>query len=163
LLVRPVGKLKAAAAAAVLQVSVGAVLEVLLRTLSNRDAVTFSISSEGAPGLKRTYSSLTAAAQEVGDSRLFGGVHFPSSNADGLKLGRIIGAHVFEHIAASEPASINTPSTFVSATCTGGTATVRQSAAGAAVTTAATTATASSSGITIRKPGLAISLGRRMA
>ena len=64
---------------------------------TRRCQVDFSIGSEGAPWLgKRNYSSLTAAAEEVGDSRLFGGVHFPSANADGLKLGRLVGARVFE-------------------------------------------------------------------
>jgi hypothetical protein len=155
------GRAAAAAAAAVLQASVGAVLEVLLRTLNNKDAVTFSITSEGMPGLKRSYSSLTAAAQEVGDSRIFGGVHFPAAVADGLKLGRIVGAQVFDRVAASKPASINTPSTFVSAACNGGAATVRQAAAGGAATTAAAATT--KAGITIRKPGLTIDLGRRMA
>jgi hypothetical protein len=47
------------------QVSVGAILEVILRTLG-RDEVTFSIGSEGTPWLTRTYKTLTAAAKEVG-------------------------------------------------------------------------------------------------
>jgi hypothetical protein len=51
------------------QVSVGAILQVLLRTLG-RDDVTFSIGSEGTPWLTRTYNSLTAAAVEVGGGRL---------------------------------------------------------------------------------------------
>jgi len=44
---------------------VGAILEVIVRTLG-RDNVTFTIGSEGTPWLKRTYKSLTAAANEVG-------------------------------------------------------------------------------------------------
>jgi hypothetical protein len=157
----------AAAAAAAVQVSVGAVLEVLLRTLNNKDAVTFSIASEGTPWLKRTYNSLTAAAQEVGDSRMFGGVHFPSANADGLKLGRLIGAQVFDRIAANKPASVNTPASFVSAACSSGAA-VRQAGTGAAATAtpaAATAAGAASGGssMVMKKPGLTFNLGRRMA
>ncbi|KAF8062070.1 hypothetical protein HT031_004330 [Scenedesmus sp. PABB004] len=78
------------------QVSVGAALEVLVRTLGT-DNVTFSIGSEGAPWLgKRKYKTLTAAAEEVGDSRLFGGVHFTSANDDGLKLGRLIAGKAFD-------------------------------------------------------------------
>jgi hypothetical protein len=50
------------------QVSVGAILEVILRTVG-RDDVTFSIGSEGTPWLTRTYNSLTAAAVEVGGKR----------------------------------------------------------------------------------------------
>jgi hypothetical protein len=148
------------------QVSVGAVLEVLLRTLNNNNAVTFSIASEGAPWRKRTYTSLTAAAQEVGDSRMFGGVHFPSANADGLKLGRIIGAKVFGSIAANKPASVNTPATVVSAACSGGggPASAQQAATGATAAVAPTAAAArGSSGMVFKKPGLTINLGRRMA
>lgn len=47
------------------QVSVGAILEVLLRTLG-RDDVSFSIGSEGTPWLTRSYKTLTSAAKEVG-------------------------------------------------------------------------------------------------
>jgi hypothetical protein len=50
------------------QVSVGAILEVLLRTLG-RDDVAFSISSEGTPWLTRSYKTLTSAAKEVGGER----------------------------------------------------------------------------------------------
>jgi hypothetical protein len=48
------------------QVSVGAILEVILRTLGGKDDVAFTISSEGTPWLTRSYKSLTAAANEVG-------------------------------------------------------------------------------------------------
>ncbi len=58
--------------------------------------VTFTIGSEGTPWLKRTYSKLTDAANEVGDSRLYGGVHFDSANKDGLKLGRLVAAKVWD-------------------------------------------------------------------
>ena len=60
--------------------------------------VTFKISSEGTPWITRSYNSLTAAAVEVGDSRLYGGLHFPSSNADGLKLGRLVAGKAFDKI-----------------------------------------------------------------
>ncbi len=61
--------------------------------------VTFIIGTEGNATLApRTYTSLTAAAVEVGDSRLFGGLHFNSSNVDGLKLGRLVGKGVYESL-----------------------------------------------------------------
>lgn len=73
-------------------VTVGALLEVILDTLGGRDKVEFSVRSQGAPWVgERRYTSLTAAAQEVANSRLWAGVHFPSSNADGLALGRFVG------------------------------------------------------------------------
>ena len=45
----------------------------------------------GAPMVgERRYGSLTAAANEVGDSRVFAGVHFNHSCVDGLELGIIL-------------------------------------------------------------------------
>ncbi len=65
------------------------------RVLPSRAQATFKNGTEGALLQPRTYTNLTAAAVEVGDSRLNGGVHFPSSNADGLMLGRIFGGQLF--------------------------------------------------------------------
>lgn len=80
--------------------TVGAVLEVLLRTLK-KDEVTFSTRSEGAAMVgERTYKSLTAAAKEVADSRTFAGVHFNHSCVDGLNLGRLIGKEAFEAVSS---------------------------------------------------------------
>jgi hypothetical protein len=61
------------------QVSVGAILEVLLRTLG-RDDVTFSIGSEGTPWLTRSYKTLTAAAKEVGGESACRSYRLPNSN-----------------------------------------------------------------------------------
>lgn len=76
-----------------------AIAEVLLRTLGGKDDVTFTTRSEGAPDVgERTYRSLTAAAAEVGDSRVFGGVHFNASCVDALRLGRLVGKEAFESL-----------------------------------------------------------------
>jgi hypothetical protein len=84
------------------QATVGAVMEVLLRTLGGNDAVALSVGSESAPALgERTYASLTAAAAEVGDSRVYGGVHFNASCTDGLRLGRLVGGEAFEKLKAT--------------------------------------------------------------
>jgi membrane-associated phospholipid phosphatase len=48
----------------------------------------------------RQFSSFTAAADEAGISRVFGGIHFPSANAGGKELGRCIGAKVVERFKA---------------------------------------------------------------
>jgi hypothetical protein len=59
----------------------------------------FAIGSEGAPWVgERSYKSLTDAAVEVGDSRLYGDVHFNSSNVDGLKLGRLVADQVISKL-----------------------------------------------------------------
>lgn len=91
--------------------------------------VTFTIGSENAPWLqKRTYKSLTAAATEVGDSRLYAGLHFPSANADGLKLGRLVGGKVFDKI---------TPKGFVAVRSSDGKGVVAAASGAAAKTTEA--------------------------
>jgi hypothetical protein len=82
------------------QITVGAILEVLLQTLG-KDDVEFSIGTEGAPSIGlRKYKSITAAANEVGDSRVYGGVHFNASSVDGLTLGRLVGAQAFKDVGA---------------------------------------------------------------
>lgn len=61
--------------------------QVLVHALGSSNA-TFSIGSQNAPayGL-RTYNDVWSAAVGVGDSRSYGGVHFPKFNVDGLILG----------------------------------------------------------------------------
>lgn len=44
----------------------------------------------------RTFQTIHAAAEEAGESRIYGGIHFPSGNENGLKLGRQVGAFVLE-------------------------------------------------------------------
>ncbi len=48
----------------------------------------FCTTSEGLKGAERCYEDFYAAAGEAGISRIYGGIHFPFSNEDGLKLGR---------------------------------------------------------------------------
>jgi membrane-associated phospholipid phosphatase len=52
----------------------------------------------------RRFPSFTAAADEAGLSRVYGGIHFPSGNVAGRALGRCIGEKVVERFrAAGEP------------------------------------------------------------
>lgn len=60
--------------------------------------VAFSLTSESTPWLTRSYSSLSQAAKESADSRLWGGVHFPAANYDGLTLGKLVASKVYERI-----------------------------------------------------------------
>ncbi|KIZ03686.1 hypothetical protein MNEG_4271 [Monoraphidium neglectum] len=97
------------------QATVGALLEALVRQLGT-DKVEFSIGSEGTPFLpERKYTDLTTPAVEVGDSRLYGGVHFNTSNVDGLIVGRVVASKAWDSpfwntkAAASAPAKASTP------------------------------------------------------
>jgi hypothetical protein len=45
----------------------------------------------------RSYSSFAATAEEIGMSRIYGGIHFLSGDLDGLSLGQAIGDYVNDH------------------------------------------------------------------
>jgi membrane-associated phospholipid phosphatase len=57
---------------------------------------------------KRCFSSFTEAAAEAGDSRLMGGIHFPTDNIEGLITGEKIGNEVMANAfnAVAEPSSV---------------------------------------------------------
>ena len=44
------------------------------------DDITFTMGSEGLPGVTRTYTSFSEAADEAGMSRIYGGIHFEFSD-----------------------------------------------------------------------------------
>lgn len=73
----------------------GAGAEVLRRWFG-RDDLSFTVTSDTVPGVTRSYSSLSAVATEIGMSRIWGGIHFHSADADGQELGRKIGDWVYE-------------------------------------------------------------------
>jgi hypothetical protein len=58
------------------------------------DAISFSATSDSSPGVVRSYSSLAACADEIGMSRIYGGIHFSFDNTAGKESGGRIGAHV---------------------------------------------------------------------
>ena len=51
----------------------------------------------------RRFDSFGAAAREAGMSRVYGGLHFPSSNDAGRRLGECIGTHVAERLMPALP------------------------------------------------------------
>jgi membrane-associated phospholipid phosphatase len=61
------------------------------------DALPFSIGSDTLPGVYRSFDSVSACADEVGMSRIYGGIHFMSANRDGKEAGGRIGAYVFNN------------------------------------------------------------------
>lgn len=61
------------------------------------DAIAFSTVSDGLPGVTRSYAGFSAAADEAGISRLFGGIHWPSANLHGQACGAQIGQQVLAH------------------------------------------------------------------
>jgi hypothetical protein len=59
------------------------------------DAQTFSVASDGEPGATRHFTSLTQAAEEAGQSRIYGGIHWQYDNVQGLASGRRIAEQAF--------------------------------------------------------------------
>jgi hypothetical protein len=66
----------------------------VLNTVLGTDEVTFTATSDTLPGVTRTYHSLRETAEEIGMSRIYGGIHFLSGDLDGLAAGQAIGEHV---------------------------------------------------------------------
>jgi len=57
----------------------------------------FTVGSDGAPGVTRSFDSFSAAAAEAALSRLYGGIHYRSANDDGLAAGIAIGEWTVSH------------------------------------------------------------------
>lgn len=61
------------------------------------DELGFSTSSDDVPGVTRSYSRFSQAANEAGRSRIYGGIHWEYDNQDGLATGRELGAFIVDH------------------------------------------------------------------
>ncbi len=69
--------------------------------------IPFVTASEDLPGVVRSFSSFSAAAQEAGISRIYGGIHFLSANEAGLASGAELGAWVVASFLQDEPGRSN--------------------------------------------------------
>lgn len=58
---------------------------------------TITIGTQGGSYAPRTYNNLDTIGKEIGDSRVYGGVHFRKSVNDGLDLGYKVGDYVWHH------------------------------------------------------------------
>ena len=73
---------------------------VVLGTYFGNDAE-FTLTSETLPGVVRSYTSFTQAADEAFDARIYGGIHFRSACRDGRALGTQVGSFVVANVAQS--------------------------------------------------------------
>jgi hypothetical protein len=55
------------------------------------DDTTVVARSDAFPGMKRTFTSFSALAEECGRSRIYGGIHYECDNHAGLEMGKAIG------------------------------------------------------------------------
>lgn len=69
--------------------------EVLARFFG--DKVSFSTTATTQPGVTRSFTSFSQAAQENADSRIYVGFHFRHATIEGLKLGSKVGKVAFNH------------------------------------------------------------------
>jgi hypothetical protein len=70
------------------------------------DKIRFTTTSDGLPGVTRTFTSLWAAAEEAGMSRIYGGIHWQFDNVDGLKVGRTLGEYVSKNTLQPRPRNV---------------------------------------------------------
>ena len=56
--------------------------------------VHFTVGSDDMPGYSRSFSSFSQAADEAGESRVVGGIHFEFDNHAGLQSGRTLGRFI---------------------------------------------------------------------
>ncbi|NWG72683.1 MAG: vanadium-dependent haloperoxidase, partial [Parvularculaceae bacterium] len=63
----------------------------VLKHFFGTDALTFTTQSDSVPGVFRVFHSLQACADEVGMSRIYGGIHFQFDNTEGKRTGGMIG------------------------------------------------------------------------
>jgi hypothetical protein len=61
------------------------------------DNTSFTIGSDDMPGYSRSYTSFSQAAEEAGESRVVGGIHFSFDNGAGLNAGRELGSFIFQN------------------------------------------------------------------
>lgn len=73
----------------------GASSQALARLLDTDD-ISFTTSSDGLPGVTRSFTSLSSAAEEAGMSRIYGGIHYSFDNTTALAMGRDLANDVVE-------------------------------------------------------------------
>jgi hypothetical protein len=73
----------------------GAAFVVLTECLGT-DEVAFDVFSDTLPKEKRHFTSIKACAEECGESRIYGGIHYSFACKDGLELGEKVGRLVMK-------------------------------------------------------------------
>jgi PAP2 superfamily protein len=69
----------------------------VLSSFFGSDDDSFTVSSEVLPGVQRSFTSFTGAAEEAGLSRIYAGQHFRIDHVAGQKLGRQVAGYVLQH------------------------------------------------------------------
>src|SRR5262249_12904527 len=75
----------------------------VLASFFGSDAVPFSLSSDGLPGVTRSYASFSAAVQEVSDSRVYAGIHWRIDVQARRGMGSGVGDYLVPHVLRPAP------------------------------------------------------------
>ena len=75
----------------------------LLKRFFGSDKIAFTTSSDAMPGVFRSFNSFSEAAEEAGQSRIYGGIHFDFDDKDGQQAGKQLANYVFSHFLRSGP------------------------------------------------------------
>ena len=67
----------------------------ILELFFGSDPIPFTTTSDGLPGIQRSFNNFWQAAEEAGQSRIYGGIHFQFDNQAGLASGRALAGYVF--------------------------------------------------------------------
>ena len=67
----------------------------ILALFYGRDDIAFTTTSDDVPGVSRSYASFSAAGDEAGRSRIYGGIHWEFDNVHALANGRELAGAVF--------------------------------------------------------------------
>ena len=70
----------------------------VLSSFFGTDRDSFSVSSEVLPGVQRSFTSFSAAAEEAGLSRIYAGQHFRTDHVAGQQLGHRVADYVLQHL-----------------------------------------------------------------
>ena len=73
----------------------------MLATFFHNDRDSFAVTSEVLPGVERSFTSFSAAANEASVSRIYAGQHFRFDQVAGQQLGRRIANYVLQNFLAS--------------------------------------------------------------
>jgi hypothetical protein len=80
----------------------GAAAAVILKDFFGQD-IPFTATSDDLPGVERFFSTFWDAAEENGESRIYGGIHFDFDNLVGLTAGAQVGDMVFANFLEPVP------------------------------------------------------------
>jgi membrane-associated phospholipid phosphatase len=74
----------------------------VLSAFFGTDHISFRVRSDTVPGVERKFTSLRACAEECGESRVYGGIHYRFSCDDGLRLGMRVAEWTLQQMNAPD-------------------------------------------------------------